>query len=220
MVDRQAFWNAAERYRAAVFLAAGGLLLVTGIINGIDVFTSIETQHGVLLWLEGLTGFGGVVLSFVGILGVYPDLRNAAPRMARIGILLAGGPTGFFSFVVVSCGVLAPVMGFPSLKSLVPSFVTIIGVTLFLFSIAITIFGVASFRTSVPSRAVGGALVIVAISWFAFFGATWAYAPNTPVWITFGQTVVMGLPLAFIGYRLRTDAGNTEHRTTSTVLTS
>ena len=220
MVDRRAFSNATERHRAAVFLSAGGLLLIAGIINGIDVFTSIETQQGVLLWLEGLTGFGGAVLSFVGILGLYPDLRDTTPRMARTGILLAGGPTGFFSFVVVSCGVLAPVMGFPSLKSLVPSFVTIIGVTLFLFSIAITIFGVASFRTSVPSRAVGGALVIVAISWFAFFGATWAYAPNTPVWITSVQSVIMGLPLAFIGYRLRTDAGNTEHRTTSTVLTS
>jgi hypothetical protein len=219
MVDRQAFSNAAERYRAAVFLSAGGLLLIAGIINGIDVFTSIETQHGVLLWLEGLTGFGGVVLSFVGILGLYPDLLDTTPRMARTGVLLAVGPTAFFTFVVVSCSVLAPLVGFPSLKTLVPSFVTIIGVTLLLFSVAITIFGVASFRTAVPSRAVGGALLVVAITWFAFFGATWAYAPNTPVWITFVQSVVMGLPLVFNGYRLRTDAESTEHRATSTVPT-
>ena len=220
MVDRRAFSNATERHRAAVFLAAGGLLLIAGIINGIDIFTSVETQHGTLLWLEGLTGFGGVVLSFVGILGLYPDLLDATPRMARTGVLLAVGPTAFFTFVVVSCSVLAPLVGVPSLKTLVPSFVTIIGVTLLLFSVAITIFGVASFSTAVPSRAVGGALLVVAITWFAFFGATWAYAPNTPVWITFVQSVVMGLPLAFIGYRLRTDAENTEHRTTSTVLTS
>jgi len=217
MIDGRFISNVAERYSAAVFLAAGGLLLIAGIINGIDVFTSIETQHGVLLWLEGLTGFGGVVLSFVGLLGLSPKLLDATPRMARTGILLAVGPTGFFSFVVVSCSILAPLLGFPSLKTLVPSFVTIIGVTLLLFSVAITIFGVASFRTSVPSRAVGGALVVVAITWFAFFGATWAYAPNTPVWITSVQSVMMGLPLAFIGHRLRTGAESTEHQTSSTI---
>lgn len=220
MENRQAFWNTVERHRAAVFVAAGGFLLVAGIINGLDVFTSIEAQHGVLLWLEGLTGFGGVVLSFIGLLGLYPNLLNATPRMARTGILLALGPTAFFSFVVVSCSVLAPLLGFPSLKTLVPSFVTIIGVILLLFSVAITIFGVASFRTAIPSREVGGALTVVAMTWFAFFGVTWAYAPNTPVWMTFVQTVVMGLPLAFIGYRLRTDTEGAEHRTTSTVPTA
>ena len=112
MVGRRAFSNATECHRAAVFLSASGLLLIAGIINGLGVFASIETQHGALLWLEGLTGFGGVVLSFVGILGLYPDLLNATPRMARTGILLAVGPTAFFSFVAVSCSVLAPLMGF------------------------------------------------------------------------------------------------------------
>lgn len=217
MVDRQAVWNTVERYSPVAFLAAGGLLLVAGTIDGLEVFTPIETQHGVLLWLEGLTGFGGVVLSFVGLLGLYPNLLDETPRMARTGMLLALGPTGFFSFVVVSCSFVAPLMGFPSLKTLVPSFVTIIGVTLLLFSLAITVFGVASFRTAVPSRTVGGALLIVAVTWVAFFGVTWTYAPNTPVWMTFVQTIVMGLPLAFIGYRLRTDAEGVQHRTPSTV---
>lgn len=219
MPTRSTFWNVVDRYSGTVFLVAGGLLLTAGIINGVDVLTPIETQHGVLLWLEGLTGFGGVVLSFVGMIGLYPDLFSRAPRTARTGILLALGPAGFFSFVVVSCAVLAPLLGFPSLKSLIPSFVTIIGVILLLFSVGITLFGVASLRTAVPTRAVGGSLLVVAFVWFAFFGVTWAYAPNTPVWITFVQTIAMGLPLTFIGYSLRTAAQGVDHQSPSAVTT-
>lgn len=220
MVDRSIIWNTLELHSATVFIAAGGLLLVAGLINGIDVVTPLDTQHGVILWLEGLTGFGGVILSVIGILGLYPNLHDATPGLARTGILCALAPTGFFTFVVVSCSVLAPILGFPSLKTLVPSFVTIIGVILLVFSVAVSIFGVASFRTAVPSRAVGGALLVVAITWFAFFGATWVYAPNTPVWVTFVQTVMMGLPLTFIGYRLRTAYTGVNHRTPSGVTTT
>lgn len=206
MIGKRIWGRILEQTSPSVFLLAGGLLLITTTINGVDVFTPIDTQQGVLLWLEGLTGFGGVVLSFVGLLGLYPTLSDAAPRLARAGKLLAVGPTVFFSVVLVSCTVLAPLIGFPSLKTLVPSFLIIAGGILLLFAVAMTLFAVASLRTAVPSRPVGSLLLVIAAAWFAFFGITWVYAPNTPVWMTFVQTAMMAVPMTAIGYRLRIDA--------------
>lgn len=209
-----------ERWSASVFLAAGGLLLVTTAINGVDVVTPIDTQEGVLLWLEGLTGFGGVVLTFVGLLGLYSRLSNVAPRLARTGTLLAVGPTMFFTVVLVFCAGLAPALGYPSLKTLVPSFVTIATGTLLPFALALTLFGIGSLRTAMPSRSVGGFLLVIAAAWFVFFGATWVYAPHTPVWVTFVQTSMMAVPTVAIGYHLRTDTGWAHHAASSDVTTA
>lgn len=206
-----------EQWSASAFLVAGGLLLITTTVNGVEVFASIDTQRGSLLLLEGFTGFGGVVLSFVGLLGLYPRLSAARPRTARAGLLLAVGPTLFFAVVLVTCSILAPVMGFPSLKTLVPSFAMIFGGILLPFAVSLALFGVASFGAGVPSRPVAGSLLVMAVAWFAFFGTTWLYAPNTPVWVTFVQTLAMAAPMTFIGYRLRSDTAWADRSVASAV---
>lgn len=203
-------WSMLEEWDATIFLIAGGSLLVTAAINGLDVFTAISTQEGFLLSIEGAAGFSGAVLFFIGVLGLYPRLAQAAPRLARVGLLLAIGPGIFFVGLLVVCSVLAPLLGFPSLEAAVPSFGLITATILVSFAVALTVLGVCCLHTSVPSRTVGGLLLLVAVAWYGIFGAILVYRYHTPVWVTFLQTTLMAVPIVAIGIHLRSALKPTE----------
>lgn len=170
--------------------------------HGIDLFTPVETQEGTLLFIEGLTGFGGVVLSFVGLLGLYPRLADAELRLARAGVSLAVLPAAFFFTLLVVCTMLAPLLGFPSLKTLVPPLRLITETTLILYAVATTLFGVASLRSSGLPRIVGGSLLLVAVTWFGFFSALVIYQYEIPISVTFVQSITLTVSLIAIGYFL------------------
>ena len=72
------------------------------------------------------------------------------------------------------------------------------------FAVALTLFGVGSLRTAVPSQIAGGFLLVLAAAWFAFFGALQVYHYDVPIWVTFVQTTMMAAPLVSLGYHLRT----------------
>lgn len=196
-------WDALEGWDGPVFLVAGALLLVAAGINAVNVITSIPTQQGVLLALEGATGFGGVLLSFVGLLALYPRLRGPSPRLARAGVLLAAGPAAFFASLLVACLGLAPLLGVPSVKTVIPSFAFIVATILISYAIGITLVGLACLRTGVPSRTVGRLLLVVAAAWFGLFAAVLVFRYDTPTWVTFLQTAAMAGPFLAIGVRLR-----------------
>lgn len=192
-----------HRWSRLAFLLGGGLLVVTTLINGIDLVTSIETQQGVLLSIEGLAGFGGVVISLVGLGCLYPRLADAAPRLARAGVSLAVLPAAFFIALLLGCSILAPQLGFPSLKALVPSFSLVTGVIVGLFAVSVVAFGVAGLHTGAPGWALGGPLLVVATSWGVLFGALQVYPDGIPIWVTFVQTALLAAPLLWIGYQFR-----------------
>lgn len=204
-------WKSLEKWNATAFLVAGWLLFVATAINGLDLFTPVATQEGILLSVEGIVGFGGVVISFLGLLGLYPRLADATPRLARVGVSLTVLPAAFFSALLVVCSALAPLLGFPSLKTLVPSFQLITATIVVSFAVALTLFGVASLRTDIPSRTVGGLLLVVAAAWFGLVGALQVYQYDIPIWVTFVQTAMMAVPLLTIGYRLWTDTEPADH---------
>ncbi|PSP88688.1 hypothetical protein BRC87_09235 [Halobacteriales archaeon QS_4_66_20] len=199
---RTLLWRLSEAWSPMVFMIAGGLLFVATAINGIDLFTPVATQKGTLLFIEGLSGFGGVVLSFVGLLGLYPRLADTEPRLARAGISLAVLPAAFFFTLLVVCTMLAPLLGFPSLKTLVPPLRLITETTLILYAVATTLFGVASLRSSGLPRIVGGSLLLVAVTWFGFFSALVIYQYEIPIWVTFVQSISLTVSLITIGYFL------------------
>lgn len=202
-IQRTRLWNTLEAWDATVFLVAGALLSIAMVINAVDVVTSIPTQQGVLLAVEGATGFGGVLFSFVGLLALYPRLRGPSPRLAQAGVLLAAGPATFFASLLVACLGLAPLLGFPSVKTVIPSFALIAATILVSYAIAVTLVGLACLRTGVPSRTVGGLLLVVAATWFGFFGPVLVFRYDIPTWVTFLQTAAMAGPFLAIGVRLR-----------------
>jgi hypothetical protein len=195
-----------RRWTADVYLLAGGLLLIATAINGLDLFTPVATQEGALLLVEGLTGFGGVVLSFVGLVGLYPRIADSEPRVARAGISLAILPGAFFFTLVVVCSMLAPLLGVPSLKALVPAFRFITETVLILYAVATILFAVASLRSSELSGAVGGGLLLVAVSWVGFLGALVLFQYDIPIWLTFVQSITLAVPLLLIGFQLPAEA--------------
>lgn len=195
--------DALEQWSGTIFLLAGGMVLTTAVINALDLITAIDTQQGVLLAIEGFTGFGGVVLSFVGLLSLYPRLAEPIPRLARTGFRLAFVPGTFFIAVFVVCSTLAAALGLPSLKLLIPSFPLATKTVLLLYAVALGLFGIGSFRTSVPSRMVGGLLLVLALVWFSLFGAIQVFTEGTPIWVTFVQTSIMAVSMGAIGYELR-----------------
>lgn len=202
-----------ETWSATFFVAGGGLFLVATAINGLGLFTSVATQQGILQSIEGMSGFGGVVLTFLGLLGLYPRLARRTPRLARAGVSLAVLPATFFLVLLVVCSALAPFLGFPSLKTLVPSFHFIFETIVFLFAVSLTLFGVASLAPGRASRIVGALFFVVAGGWFVFFGALEVYHYDIPIWVTFVQTTMMAVPLGTIGYFLQSGtelAGTTE----------
>lgn len=199
---RTLLWTVSKEWSATVFLIAGGLLFVATAINGIDLFTPVATQEGTLLFIEGFTGFGGVVLSFVGLLGLYPRLADTEPRLARAGIALAVLPAAFFFTLLVVCSLLATLLGFPSLKTLVPPLRLITETTLLLYAVATTSFGVASIRSPGLSPIVGWSLLLVAATWFGFFSALAVYQYEVPIWVTFVQSITLAVSLLVIGYWL------------------
>lgn len=196
-------WGSLEQLDAPLFFAAGGLLLATTAINGLDAFTSIETQAGLFLTIEGASGFGGVVLFFVGLMALYPRLSDISPRLARSGLWLSLGPGVFFAGLLVVCSGLATLLALPSLKTLIPSFGLITAILLASFVIALTLFGVCSMRTSDSMEIIGGLLLVTAAAWFGLFGAIVVYRYQTPTWVTFVQTALMAGAMAGIGFRLR-----------------
>lgn len=213
---RTLLWTLSKEWSATVFMIAGGLLFVATAINGIDLFTPVATQEGTLLFIEGLTGFGGVVLSFVGLLGLYPRLADAEPRLAQAGISLAVLPGALFFTLLVVCSMLAPLLGLPSLKTLVPPLRLITETTLILYAVATTLFGVTSLRLSGLSRVVGGSLLLVAVTWFGFFGALVIYQYDIPIWVTFVQSTTLAVALISVGYCLPSETGSAATRELST----
>lgn len=201
---RRVEWPALGRWGSIWFLGAGGLLFVATVINGLDAFTPLETQAGLWLHAEAVAGFGGVALSFAGLLSLRPRLADVSPRLARTGVWLAVGPTAFFVTLLVVCTAVAGLLDLPSVKVLVPAFDVIVGTVVLLFAAGLFCFGGASLRTAVPSRSIGVLLLVAALAWVVFFGALQVYGYETPTWVTFGQTATMAGVMLGIGWRLRT----------------
>ncbi len=196
---RQSVWNSFERRRASVFLSAGGLMLVTIVLGAVDMVISAKLDA-----LAGITAIVGIVLSAFGLVGLYPQLAEAAPRLARAGIILVTLPAVYLVVVLVWTIPAVFLPAWPALTTLLPG--DFVGVVFILFAGGITIFGTIGLRTAVPSRPVGGFILVLAAAWFIVLGAEIIYEP-IPDWVVPTMIVLMMGSLLPIGYLLRTDTG-------------
>jgi hypothetical protein len=185
-------WGPLERWSPLVFLLAGALLAVATVAIGFELFTSMD---GLTSGPAGLAGFIGIAVSYFGLLGLYPRLVDRTPRLARASVSLLLIPVVLIVVDVTALVLNAtPPMGqFGS-----AGFMTI----LVLFAVGIALAAIASLRTEVPSRSVGVALFVFALSWFGQVGAAQVYGfpiPDVPNGVFTGM---MTLSLLTIGYLL------------------
>ena len=112
-------WSALESWSSTAFLIAGGLLLLFVVLSGLSAFTNVLGEGAVVGAAVVGSGLFGLILAVVGLLGLYPQLSESAPRLSRGGLgALAVALTG----ILVVIGTIATV-GPPESPGDVPSFV-------------------------------------------------------------------------------------------------
>lgn len=199
--------NPLERWSAILFVIAGGLAIISSGVNTLDALPGVSTQHGLLLFVEGIAGFGGVVLSFVAMLGLYPKLRTSSPGLARVGVGVMLLPVLYFLVDLVWLA-LSGVLGLPSLTfTYLPSPMLAIGAAFLLFAIGTTVFGVIALLTSALNRTIGGFLLLFGLAWFLLIGGIAVSGVPIPVWLLALTGAIQGGSLLAIGYLLRADGG-------------
>lgn len=193
-------WELLEKWRAWVFLGAGVLMLVGSIDLVLELLVGIETAD------FGVFAFFSVMVSYVGLLGLYPRLAERAPWLARVGVLLPLVP---ISILVVDVSALL-VGANPPIGELIGGEAVFLSLFVGLGT-GITAFAVASILTTVPSRAVGGALLPYAATWFVFLGVVVVYGSISDP-ITLLGNLAMAAGLLAVGYLLWDSARAGQHR--------
>lgn len=144
-------WGMLERWSPRLFLAAGGILVMYAAGNGLEAFTDMTlTQKG----LES-----GYVLGFLGLLGLYPALREHSPWLSRIGA--AAAVSGFVAFSAFTINRVAGMLGLTSGDP--PGWALFVVLAATGFIVGYLAFGVAILRTGTASRFLGFVLLVPAI---------------------------------------------------------
>lgn len=185
-------WGVLERWSAKMFLGGGVLLLIQSIGDVLSLTMDMSLEA-----LAFVTFFG-LILSYVGLLGLYPRLSDHAPYLSRGGLVLVLIPV--ILLIILSVG-LAVSSG--------PPFSPSVGVVLFTsifvgFAVGIVLFGIAVYQTATPSRAVGIALLGFAAGWFILLGASVIYGFPISDRLTFISDSVLAISLLATGWLLST----------------
>lgn len=193
-----------ESWSSTAFLLAGVLLFGFVIISGVSAFTDVIEQGPVAGAVVLGTGLFGLIAAVVGLLGLYPRLRQTAPRLSRGGLgALLLGLTGIVFFI----GTLA-VVGPPEQPGDVPAFIPPIfissGVSIML---GYLLTAAASIRTRTPSRRIGILLVVPGVMLLWHYVALAAFGSQT-IFEMFDYTVI-STALLTVGYLLRTETDAT-----------
>lgn len=193
-------WRSIAERSAILFLFGGGLMSVTAILFAIEALTALSTQGP----LTGVTSFTGIIITYVGLLALYPWYAARRPRLARASLMLVMLPTIVVAVLLI-WGVAhhLPIGAVPSPIGLAPVGL-ILMLTFLLFSIGVGLFGVASLQTMVPSRRVGFLLLALATIWIGLLLVSSVYGSKLPVWLDFITVGLMAICSMGIGRALRT----------------
>lgn len=194
-----------EQWAPTVFLLAGGLWLLALALTALGMALGTSMQGP-----SSIAGFTGGVLSFIGLLGLYPRIADPAPRLARVGVVLLLFPIAFTAVLLVWHVPMLFTSEIPSLLVFLPSPPLVYGALFFLSAVGITIFGVAGMYTGALPGRVGGLVLVVAAGWFLLLGAMAVYTGALPDWVANLQALLSGVALSMIGYVLRTEPESTD----------
>lgn len=193
-------WNTLESWSSAAFLLAGGLLLLFVVLSGLGAFTDVFGKGAVVGAAVVGSGLFGLILAVIGLLGLYPQLSEAAPWLSRGGLgSLALALTGILG-VISTLAVVGP----PEAPGDVPSFVPPIFISSgVLIMLGYALFAAASIRTETPSRRIGLLLTVPGIVLFWHYIALTAFGSQT-VFEIIDYTIISTTFLT-IGFLLRTE---------------
>lgn len=196
--------DALEQWRATAFLIAGVLLAGVAVYKGIGAFTSWSVTMEVDLIVGGLA----LIAPVVGLLGLYPRLREAAPRVSLIGIVSAVVSAGVVLAVLVWFFATTLQLGrFPVWNEAPVWTAAALAVVFLTLSLGFLLLGVASLRTTALSRPVSLLLVVPAVMWLGLLANVFVRAIAN---LDFYVYVVNAAVVLAIGYFLRTETEPTD----------
>lgn len=193
-------WRTLAERSALLLLLGGGLSLVTAALFAVEALSILSIQG----LLTGVTGSAGIILSYAGLLGLYPWYAERTPRLARAGFVLVALPTLVITVLLVwGLASHLPFGTVPSPIDVLPGHGLIFVLTFLLLAVGVGTFGVASLRTGIPSRPTGILLVGLAATWGVLLGASGVYGSKFPAWLDALSFGMMATFLSGIGYALR-----------------
>lgn len=150
MIDRIGIPKALEGKAPALFLLAGSLMIVFAVNTYLKTFTGASYPV-----VQGLVAPVGFFVGVVGLFGLYPDLVDRLPTVARIAVVVTTvAAIGWI--VIIGAGVISQQEpGGP--LAIVPL------VTIGSMILAFAMFGVISLRSGIHSRIVGTFLVVESV---------------------------------------------------------
>lgn len=144
-------WNSLERWTAAAFVLAALAALGSTALYHLEVAGVLATP----VWVNGVLINLTYGAASTGLLGLYPQLKDRAPWLTRIG---------FVAVIIVLASVIAANVGRLLFGTGGPGIIKLVVSILFYSSttLAFLLFGVASVRTPAIARRLGIPLLVVA----------------------------------------------------------
>lgn len=183
-------WALLEKWTAGIFLLSGLLLLIGTVVVGLQLVTGDPTFLKNPFELAPYLGF---IVSYFGLLGLYPRLSGHIP-FAKISLLLLLLPV-MVMLIYIASAVIGTELPFAGTVS--------IGAFL-LFALGIAQFGIGSYQTDTPARGVGISLLAVAAAWFLLLGVGLIIGFPAPQPVVFVTAAIMTVAFLAIGRILRT----------------
>lgn len=199
-------WKRLESGSPTAFLVAGVVLLGYAALKSAELLTGMVTPDV----LKVTIGHLGLLVPVFGLLGLYPLLRDSAPRLSLAG-LVTGVVSGACSIVLlVKLAYLTFTMeGYPAVPEDTPLWGSIVLIgSLVAIMLGFLLIGAASLRTEAVSRTVGYLLFVPAAMWSALFLMTAAGVDGTVI----GSVVYVPIAtsLLAVGHRLPSDPVSTD----------
>lgn len=196
-------WKSLERRTAQAF-TLGGILLIASVLVPIGVASITEWS-----WVSGLVLVGsGVIAIGAGLLGTFPQRRNQAPWLSRMGALCAtvAGVGALGLLVLVITGVTAAIVLDAALPKPMGVFQVLALAMAGGLSLGFVLFGLARVRTDSDSDTPGNLLVAGGVVLLVpVLGELLRIGVGigTPPWAPFVALGVLALDTLAVGYSLR-----------------
>jgi hypothetical protein len=153
-------WKSLRARSAVAFMIAGGFWLIDTTYLALELFVGTGIPEPVAIKLAA------VLAAVVGLLGLYPEMADQLPRLARAGLVLVGVPGAVWT-VLLAWGIGTEVS--PAIQ---PPPIAVVTVVFLPILLGVLLYGGASLYTGVSSRAVGFLLLAHVAILFAAFPAT------------------------------------------------
>lgn len=196
-VGNMGVWTTLKRQNKTVLMIAGVWLLGYAISKAIYTFTDVTAVGAFDVSFGGL----GLLVTVVGLVGLYPRLRDEAPRLSFAGlvtaVVAAVGNIALLGWLALATLTRA---GYPAIPEESPAWTVVALIVVFVtMALGFLLFGAASLRTDIFSRPVGWLLVVPGLGWAGLIVGNLALPSGQYLGLVY---VPICLALLGIGYSL------------------